>query len=454
MQQSMNGTSSSSGPEATPVWKTLGQCLPPRQNDWDYWWKFSGPQMAILLSEAGYSVHEQYEALLFYYHHIIPRLGQAPGPDGKPHWKSPLSTDGSPVEWSFKWNTATTEPDIRYTIECLGDFTGTTADPFNIESTKDLMYRLSLQFPKIDLTWFHQLAAYVFDKEKANYLASGGFPTTTMVLAFELLKTGVMVKAYFIAPKPPPGSTAQIYDVGFWRSAVRMLAPSSMAADTAFSFLGTNFQGQSLHPVSLSIDCIAPSQSRIKLYLQSPDTTFDSVREIMTLGGSITGLDDQLNDLYDLIKSITGLPADHPSSKPVPVTTAYYEDNPKPAGNKTEPLSGYVYYFDIKPGAARPDIKFYIPTRQYAKTDSQVTDGLTAWMNERNRGQYVENYRRMLNGISTHRPLEEGNGLHAFLSCAFMKGETHITSYIGPEAYHLRRLAKGRYPKCDPMDSL
>lgn len=403
--------------------------------------------MAILLLEAGYTVHDQYEALLFYYHHVVPRLGRAPGPNGKPKWKSPLSVDGSPVEWSFKWNTATSEPEIRYTIECQGDFTGTTADPFNIESTKDLMYRLSLQFPRIDLTWFHKLVAFVFDKEKGNYLASGGFPTTTMMLAFELLKTGFMVKAYFIAPKPPLGSAARVYDVEFWESAVRMLASSSLAADTAFSFLRTNIHSQALHPVALSIDCVVSTNSRVKLYLQSPDTRFDSVREIMTMGSSITGLDAQLDDLYDLIKSITGLPTDHPSSKPVPVTAACHENNPESGDKKTEPLSGYVYYFDIKPGAAVPDIKFYIPTRQYAKTDTQVADGLTKWMQERNRGQYAGNYKRMLSAISTHRQLWEGNGLHAFVSFAFLKGETHVTSYIGPEAYHLRRLRKGRQSK-------
>lgn len=404
-----------------------------------------------MLFESGYSIHEQYEAMLFHYHYIVPRLGDAPGPNGKPKWKSPLSMDGSPAEYSFKWNTRSdNEPDVRYTIECLGDYTGSAADPYNIESTKDLMYQLSLKFPSIDLAWFHQLVAYVYDIEKANYLQNGGTPTTTMVLAFELLKTDFMVKAYFVAPQRLEGT--RVYDVDFWATAVSTLAPASVASERVFSFLSTNFHGQALHPAGLAIDCVVPSKSRVKFYLQNADTSFDSVRAIMTMGGTLPGLDAQLDDLYELIKIITGLPEDHPSSSQVPATTASYEDGLKHFDNIQELLSGYVYYFDIKPGADVPDIKFYIPTRHYARSDSQVAQGLATWMRERGRGQYVDNYMRILDSICTHRPLQEGNGLHAFVSCAFTKGELSITSYVGPEAYHPRRLGKGTYSKQDAMD--
>lgn len=437
--------------DSATIWPRLQQWLPARKPDWDYWWKFSGPRLATMLHEAGYSVHEQYEAMLFHYHYVIPRLGGAPGPDGQPKWKSPLGLDGSPVEYSFKWDAATSDPDVRYTIECLGEYTGSAADPFNTEDTKDLMYQLSLRFPSIDLTWFHQLTAYVYDSHKASYNANGGTATTTMVLAFELLKTGLMVKAYFVAPKRlDKGMPA--YDNAFWASAVNTLAPSSQAADKVFSFLASDPHGKALHPAGLAIDCVAPSKSRVKYYLQTADTSFASVRAIMSMGGAISGLDGHLDELYELIKAITGLPADHPETAQVPATTAEYADGLKHFDNLPELLSGYVYYFDIRPGASKPDIKFYIPTRHYASSDAQVARGLATWMRDRGRGKYVDSYGRILDSFCNHRRLEEGNGVHAFVSCAFVKGELSVTSYLGPEAYHPRRLGKGRYAKDDPMD--
>lgn len=394
-----------------------------------------------MLLEAGYSLHEQYQILIFHYHVVVPRLGPAPPPDGQPKWQSPLSMDGSPAEYSWKWNTKDQAPEVRYTIECLGDFTGSAADPFNTESTKELMYQLSLKMPEVDLTWFHQLVAYVYDMEKSNYIMSGGTPTTAMVLAFELLKKGLMIKAYFVAPKKIKGA-ARTYDVDFWASAMKTIAPQSDCADRVFHFLKTNHQGQQLHPAGLAIDCVVPSKSRVKFYLQTANTDFDSVREIMTMGGMIQGLDRQLDDLHSLIKLITGLDANYPSSKPVSATTAAYENGLKHFENVPELLAGYIYYFDIAPGKSMPDIKFYIPTRHYAKDDLQVARGLTTWMKERGRGQYVENYMRVLDSICTHRKLEEGNGVHAFVSCAFQKGDVSVTSYVGPEAYHPARLLR------------
>lgn len=66
---------------------------------------------------------------------------------------------------------------------------GILPEPPQIPSTLSLLRISCISFlcsvPGFGLAWFHKLAAFVFDKEKGNYLASGGFPTTTMVLAFE-----------------------------------------------------------------------------------------------------------------------------------------------------------------------------------------------------------------------------------------------------------------------------
>ena len=394
-----------------------------------------------MLKEAGYSIHQQYEALLFHYHYVVPRLGAMPDINGHPRFESPLGPDGCPIEYSFKWDQNSSDPDVRYAVACYGDYTGSSADPFNIESTKDIIYQLSLKFPSIDLTWFNQLTSLVYDSHKANYTSSGGLPTTTMLVGFELLKTGLMLKAYFIVTESlRQGISA--FDRSFWYSAVNEIVPSSSAAEKVFNFLAYDHYGQKLNPAVLAIDCVVPSKSRFKFYHHTPDTSFKAVRSIMTLGGKIKGLEDQLNDLHSLIKAVVGLPSDFPETEQVPTTTAKYDDGLQFFNNVPEVMSGYILYFDIKPGADLPDIKIYVPTRNYSQSDALVAGGLGTWMKDHGRGKYVENYDRILQSICTHRGLDEGNGLHSFVSCAISKGELAITSYLEPEPYHPRRFGK------------
>lgn len=57
----------------------------------------------------------------------MPRLGFAPTPDGQCFFKSLLVDDGSPMEYSWKWNTPTGEPEVRYTFEGIDSGSGSAA---------------------------------------------------------------------------------------------------------------------------------------------------------------------------------------------------------------------------------------------------------------------------------------------------------------------------------------
>lgn len=65
-----NGATKASSLEgnSTPVWRRLTQYLPSRDPDTDFWWKYSGLHLALMLEEAGYSPDKQMEGLLFFYH--------------------------------------------------------------------------------------------------------------------------------------------------------------------------------------------------------------------------------------------------------------------------------------------------------------------------------------------------------------------------------------------------
>lgn len=52
----------------TVAWTTITQYLPSRDADTNFWWKYSGLDLALMLEEADYSLDKQIEALVFFYH--------------------------------------------------------------------------------------------------------------------------------------------------------------------------------------------------------------------------------------------------------------------------------------------------------------------------------------------------------------------------------------------------
>ncbi|KAK5633970.1 hypothetical protein RRF57_009684 [Xylaria bambusicola] len=63
-----NGTSAKASPVSTAVWNKLKQYLPSRDPDTDFWWKYSGLHLALMLEEAEYPPEKQMAALLFFYY--------------------------------------------------------------------------------------------------------------------------------------------------------------------------------------------------------------------------------------------------------------------------------------------------------------------------------------------------------------------------------------------------
>lgn len=67
--ESKNKTQSSKN--TAQAWRTLNQYLPSRNADTDFWWKYSGHRLAVLLEEAEYPIDKQTEALVFFYHWAV-----------------------------------------------------------------------------------------------------------------------------------------------------------------------------------------------------------------------------------------------------------------------------------------------------------------------------------------------------------------------------------------------
>jgi DMATS type aromatic prenyltransferase len=101
-----------------------------------------------------------------------------------------------------------------------------------------------------------------------------------------------------------------------------------------------------------------------------------------------------------------------------------------------------VYFFDVAPHNSIPDVKFYLPTRRYGPDDRQIALRLMEWMKARGRGKYCEQYLHMMETLAEHRGLENGKGLHTYISYQIGKSsEPDIKSYLTPETYHPARFA-------------
>lgn len=103
--------------------------------------------------------------------------------------------------------------------------------------------------------------------------------------------------------------------------------------------------------------------------------------------------------------------------------------------HKDHQTSGMCYYFDIGPGAALPDIKFYIPVRHYSQSDLQIARGLSEFLLARGRGSFVEGYIHVLEALGSHSSLSSSCGIQTYISVSFGTDGLSMTSYLSPEVY-------------------
>ncbi|RAQ99353.1 Aromatic prenyltransferase, DMATS type [Stemphylium lycopersici] len=458
----------------TEAWKALEQCLPPRDTNSDAWWLLTGRHLAAIVDAAGYPAEKQYEALLFHYHWTVPYMGRAPGPwlrsSTELAWKSLLALDGTPIEYSWKWNAskAGSTPTVRYVVEPIGRDAGTELDPLNQQASRELLFRLKKLLPGMDNTWACHFFATLFDHDHAVFTteaARGGHLGTSVQLAVEFHDKATAIKSYFF---PRKYGQAGLMPLEQWKTCVDelKLAPNSdpgaaaagpfttQARTAVHHFLANSSYGQKLTPISLAVDNIAPERSRLKWYFHTTQTSLASVRHIMTLGGAIASpeLDVLLDQLASLVKVVNGLGDDFSEDAEVPAGSEL--ETSLDFGELSKALKGYLYYFDIAPGNAVPEIKLFVPTRYYGRNDRALGRALTQWMEANGRGSHCQRYLDMLESLAGHRRLDEGKGLQTYVSCLFKKGELDITTYLGAEAFHPGRLTPIEGPRLTKSSTL
>ncbi|KAL4725675.1 Dimethylallyltryptophan synthase 1 [Fusarium chlamydosporum] len=383
-----------------PAWKTLDKWLPPFSEDKAWWWKVLGQHLVILLSHADYDLHQQYEGLLFLYRWVVPEMGPKP-PSRIPQWKSFMTDDHSPIEYSWKWNSGIKKPEIRYAIEPISPHAGTARDRFNQNATKNLLHNLSKVMPELNLTWFDYFWHQLLDLgTPAASTARDVAGTSTIFVALEMLGDRLSFKVYFIPVETP--------ELSAWeqiRRAIKGLdCPNFEALNNVESYLSNNHDGRQLRPFMLAIDCVKPESSRLKIYARSTQTSFRFVQSVMTIGGLRSGLDKSLDNFFDLWKRTLDLDPNISLEEELP--------------DVNHATSGTVFNFDVAPKSPIPDVKSYIPVRHYARSDLQAALGLVGYLKDHNRGYYSQAYIRALEGLAPPNCLAKATGVQTYFAVA------------------------------------
>ena len=281
-----------SGPQtSSQVWKVLRSWVNPGDVASAFWWRMTGPALAILMEQAGYDIHNQYQGLMFHFQYIVNRLGPPPRVKGPPtHWKSFMTDDYLPVEYSWNWSVEGSSPKVRYSVEAIGNEAGTIQDRFNQKMTQDMINQLNKERPGINWQWFNKLSktfhdgTTTYERNPEDFLHSD---TSSTFMAFEVHGGEIATKAYFIPVKADQMGISRFSVLSEGIQSLECESIQFLAYDRLMDFVSNTDEGRRLQVIGVAINCVKPVNSRLKIYLRSPQTTLNSAYAILSMHGQL-----------------------------------------------------------------------------------------------------------------------------------------------------------------------
>ena len=415
--------------------------LSPLSQDAEYWWHTTGRTLANLMYQAGYNIESLTANILFFRRFAVPWMGKRPTSAGEPQaWRSYVTDDHSPIEYSWSWSGGNGNgniPKIRFTIEAMGDESGTARDPYNQSASRTLLSDLRRQLTGVDFTIHDHFANELLPTGKDSRAIDARAPETghrsSIFIAFEMQSSGSSptIKTYFmpmiraIEMRQSRAETLIQAMNSFNRDFPNLAVP---AFDHLTEFMRNEDLGSRCEVEMVAIDCIAPLQSRVKIYLRSQETSWNQVLSILTMNGLIPLSHPAQRDLREIWHLVLSLPTDFDPNASLRHC------------NRLE--AGTFYCFYARPGEERLRCKLYIPAKYYGRNDRAIASGLEKCFQKRGQEGFVQRYWRVMEEMCAHRELEESCGLHSYISCEpdeDGEGELSITSYFSPEVYHSKR---------------
>lgn len=406
------------------AWRVITASLQQSNCSAEFWWRTTGYTLAVLLEKAGYSLESQYRNLLFYYFYITPELGPAPRYDSQdPLWKSFMTDNFTPLEFSWNWGHENEPTVVRFSVEPIGVLAGTSADPINEHAADRLVRQFDWILRDHDLEWYDHFSRELVTCPQGIGDLGKIQEKSQKFIAFDFEEEALTLKAYFIpALKATTSGQTRLEVITRAIEALRLQHRTSIreSYSTLLDFLQTNEQSLRLEAEILGIDCVAADRSRLKVYVRSQLSSFDSVRRIMSLDGRInsSSLDKGTDELQDLWRLRLWHKKHFEPSWTLP--------------SNNHRTAGILYYFEFRPQNAHPTPKVYIPVRHYAPSDSHVSSQLIEFLSQR--GSYLDkgNYLQAMKTAFPAPMLQTQCGAQTYVGCTIKDGRLDLISYINP----------------------
>lgn len=391
----------------------------------NFWLDTMGKGLSILMEEAGYEQKVQEDGLSFFVQHVVPYLGPFPVKGRPRRWKSFMTDDFSSLEYSWSWESS---PRIRYSFEPVGTNAGTRADYFNRVRPLECADALSSVIPGSDWQLFQSFANTFFELKRDASLAVETnrrlSSPSSIFLAIEIDQGKTTAKAYLVPVRAEQTGQSRISVLteGIERAPIKLPAYKMLEEYI--------WQRQATSPffiIGIAVDCVDPLVSKLKIYLRSQETSFDSVCSILSLGGSIKAWNSEaIGELWELWRLVLNLPPNRHSTS----------ENLETVTHET---SGMLYNFDVQPNNILPTSKLYIPVKHYGQNDRMIAQGLMTFLRRRGRTGHAGKFMKALGRLCWYRKLEDSCGLQTYISCAVKDGRLNLTSYISPDIHHRGR---------------
>ncbi|KAK1999818.1 aromatic prenyltransferase [Colletotrichum falcatum] len=403
-------------------WDHVNSIFRFRDDDSQFWWDKTGRMFSKLLKYAGYSTSEQYRELNFYSLFVAPELGPSPDSDGNVRrWRSPGTPDSTPIDFSWEWG-HDGRAVIRYSFEPIGLHAGTDLDPLNRHATDDWIFRLQQQdmVPGLDLAWYNHFTNQILPRgsrtKTADRFVEETTPKAGTVVALDIEKSGPVMKIYIY-----PGLKAEelgITNLELVERSIRNLPAEqfrSLNAEPLLEFLREGTDKYGFETGILAIDCLAPRDARIKVYVRAKHTTLGYMMDCITLGGRLDMSGEAIGDLEDFWQAfLAGAPDVLPADAPGRASPGFYYTLGR--GREISP-------------------KVYVSPSYFCKSDADVLARLRRFFSSRRTDSMMDNYEQALKDIFGSKTLESRCGSHYYVGCALHKGQLRVVTYLSPQSF-------------------
>ncbi|KAI4090940.1 MAG: hypothetical protein LQ344_004468 [Seirophora lacunosa] len=348
-----------------------------------YWWNTSGQDLTRMLQEADYSQDVRHQFLSYYRDVICPRLGNRPD-DGSV--KSGVGRDGNPFEYSFELKGTTKKQAVRFVVDVSELRPADRNNPLGIATSQQVVDSLAERSPGFDDTWYRSLSLWFVKsnlsmEEQQALIAEVGYQTS-VILGFDIhhrvsspQHLPVLGKVYF-----PPCFVAAATGITRWqaaRLAIRQLPgidtyPNILRSlEKIEEYLSTKPKDWEEGVRYLATDFLAPGKARLKLYMRYAGDSFDDIWDYYTLGGRITGLEDDKEKFRDLITQTCG--GNH-------MTDRWAQEPRDQRSVAPVARKATAIYMSLSADNACPTPKICIYPANYAKNDEMIARGLDSWL--------------------------------------------------------------------------